>query len=189
MSKKLHDVVRRIGGMIIEIRGERVILDSDLAVLFGVTTKALNQAVQRNISRFPVDFMFRIDHQEYAYLRSQFVTSSLTSTAEPGVKGATHGGRRVLPFAFTEHGALMVANILRSSKAVEMSVFIVRAFVRMRGALVSQYEMASRLDQIENILLVHDTQLKDLFDSIRPLLLPPPDPPSNPIGFSVREES
>lgn len=181
-------MVRRIRNTIIEIRGEKVILDSDLAALYGVTTRALNQAVQRNISRFPADFAFRLESQEVANLKSQCVTSSSGQTRSQSVTGTIHGGRRKLPFAFTEHGALMVANILRSPRAAEMSVFIVRAFVKMRGTLISQYEMASRLEQIEKILLVHDAQLKDLFETIRPLLLPPPDPPAKPIGFGVKEQ-
>ena len=155
----------------------------------------LNQAVRRNAERFPADFAFQLAPQEVANLKSQIVTSSLQhvdnqhddTNRSQFVSGSTYGGRRKLPFAFTEHGALMAANVLRSPKAVEMSVFIVRAFVRMRGTLVSQYEMAGRLDQIEKILLVHDVQLKELFDKIRPLLLPPPDPPAKPVGFGVKE--
>ena len=172
--------------MIVELRGEKVILDNDLAALYGVATRVLNQAVQRNHSRFPADFMFPLKPQEVTILKSQSVTSSSDVDLSPSGSGIHHGGRRKLPFAFTEHGALMAANVLRSPKATEMSVFIVRAFVKMRRALVSQCEMAARLNQIEKILLVHDTQLKDLFDTIRPLLLAPPDPPSKPIGFGVR---
>ena len=179
--------VRNIEGLITEVRGQRVILDSDLAAMYGVPTKALNQAIQRNADRFPDDFAFHLSPQEVTHLKSQIVTSSLDGIRSQFVTASEHGGRRKPPFAFTEHGALMAANVLRSPKAVEMSVFIVRAFVRMRGALVSQYEMATRLEQIEKVLLMHDGQLKELFDTIRPLLLPPPDPPTKRMVFHVNE--
>jgi hypothetical protein len=188
--------IRNIQGLILELRGQKVILDSDLAALYGVPTKALNQAVQRNAERFPSDFAFQLDTQEVTHLRSQFVTSNVqevdnqqdeVNRSQLVTGSQKHRDPRFRPFAFTEHGALMAANVLRSPKAVEMSVFIIRAFVRMRGALVSQYEMATRLDQIERVLLVHDGQLKELFETIRPLLLPPPDPPVKPIGFGVKE--
>lgn len=197
MTLKKESVValRGIQGVILDIRGQKVILDNDLAVLYGVTTKALNQAVRRNAERFPDDFAFQLTPQEVARLRSQIVTSNTQKVDNQHVDmnrsqivtGSGRGGLRYRPFAFTEHGALMAANVLRSPKAVEMSVFIVRAFVQMRGVLVSQYEMAGRVDQIEKILLVHDVQLKELFDKIRPLLLPPPEPPAKSIGFSVKE--
>ncbi len=188
MTTKQKDkalTLRNIQSLILTIRGEKVILDSDLAALYGVTTKALNQAVRRNSERFPADFVFQLEPQEVTALRSQTVTSNIGMRSQ--IVTASKRNERFCPLAFTEHGALMAANVLRSPKAVEMSVFIVRAFIRMRGALVSQYEMAARLEQIEKVLLVHDTQLKDLFDTIRPLLLPPPDPPSTPIGFGVKE--
>ena len=124
------------------------------------------------------DFMFRItpnEWEEVRHLRSQNAT----------LKRGQH--RKYPPYAFTEHGALMAANILKSKTAVSMSIYVVRAFIRMRQELTSRDDLEKRLDQIEKILLVHDTQLKDLFDKIRPLLLPPPDPPRKPIGFRVKE--
>lgn len=207
MKRRRHsDTMPNIQGLILEMRGQNVILDSDLAVLYGVPAKRLNEQVKRNADRFPSDFVFQLTPQEAANVRSQSTTSSLqdvhnqdddanrppiatssVSTMRSQIATASRRNVRHLPFVFTEHGALMAANVLRSPKAVEMSVFIVRAFVRMRGALVSQYEMATRLDQIEKVLLVHDGQLKELFETIRPLLLPPPDPASKPIGFHVKE--
>ncbi len=136
--------------------------------------QGLNEQVKRNADRFPDDFMFRItpdEWEEVRRLRSQNAT----------LRRGQH--RKYPPYAFTEHGALMAANILKSKTAVSMSIYVVRAFIRMREELTSRRDLEKRLDQIEKILLVHDTQLKDLFDKIRPLLLPPPDPPRKPIGF------
>jgi hypothetical protein len=152
-----------------------VILDTDLARIYGVATKRLNEQVRRNPDRFPGDFVFELAPQELAALRSQNATS----------KG--RGGSRYLPNAFTEHGAIMAANVLNSGKAVEMSIFVVRAFVKMREQLLSRAELEARLAQIENVLLSHDDRIRDLYDKIRPLLLPPPDPPRKRIGFGVKE--
>ena len=143
---------------ILTIRGQKVILDRDLAALYDVETKAINRAVKRNKNRFPPDFCFQLTAEEDASLRCQIGTSR------------DHGGVRHLPYVFTEHGAMMAANVLRSRRAIEMSVFVVRAFVRMRQAMLSRHEMEKRLDQIEKILLVHDDSLKELYDRIRPLL-------------------
>ena len=156
---------------ILTLRGQKVILDRDLAVVYGVETGALNRAVSRNKSRFPPDFCFQLTAEEQEILRCQFGISR------------DHGGIRHLSHVFTEHGALMAANVLRSRRAVEMSVFVVRAFIRMRQAMLSRHEMEKRLDQIEKLLLVHDDSLKELYERIRPLLLPPADPPKPRIGF------
>ena len=158
------------------IRGHRVILDADLAILYGVQTKILNKALARNRRRFPEDFAFMLTRQEVADLRFQIGTSS-----------SVWGGRRHLPWAFTEHGAMMAANLLRTSKAVEMSVFVVRAFVKMRDQLAATRELARRLAEIEKQLVVHDAALVDLYEKIRPLSLPEPEPEKKPIGFGVRE--
>ena len=160
------------------IRGQRVILDSDLAAIYGVATKDLNKAISRNIARFPADFVFRLVLEEVIDLRFQIGTS------KPG-----RGGRRYLPYAFTEHGAIMAATVLNSPKAVEMSVFVVRAFVKMREQLLATATLAKRLAEVEKNLMFHDVALQELFEQIRPLLLPPPDPPRNPIGFIVNERS
>jgi hypothetical protein len=159
---------------ILTLRGHKVILDIDLAGIYGVETRVLKQAVRRNIAKFPVDFMFILTREEaisVARLRSQTVT----------LKQGQH--IKHLPFAFTEHGAIMAATVLNSDRAVQMSVFIVRAFIQMRQAMLSRYEMEKRLDQIEKILLVHDDSLKDLYERIRPLLLPPPARDEPRIGF------
>ena len=158
------------------IRGQRVILDFDLAAIYGVETRNLNKAIQRNRTRFPDDFLFQLAREEVGNLMFQIGTSS-----------GGWGGRRKLPYAFTEHGAIMAATVLNSPKAVEMSVFVVRAFVKMREQLLATATLAKRLAEVEKDLLIHDAALRELFEQIRPLLLPPPDPPRNPIGFSVNE--
>ena len=167
--------IERIARKIYVIRNARVMLDRDLAELYGVATKVLKQAVRRNIKRFPTDFMFELTEDENQALRAQNVT----------LKRGKHS--KYLPFAFTEHGALMAANVLKSETAVSMSIYVVRAFIRMREELTSRRDLEERLGQIEKILLVHDTQLKDLIEKIRPLLLPPTEKPRKKIGFEVKE--
>ena len=164
-----------ISGVIKTIRGCHVILASDLAALYGVEVKRLNEQVKRNARRFPADFMFTLTTAEADSLRSQFATLKRGQNIKH------------LPHAFTEHGAMMAAMVLNSSKAEEMSVFIVRAFVQMRRALAARQGMEKRLGQIENVLLVHDNSLRDLYEKIQPLLLPPPEPDRRRIGFEVRE--
>lgn len=154
------------------IRGQYVILDCDLASLYGVTTKQLNQSVKRNGKRFPADFMFQLDRQE---------ALSLKLTRD-------YGGRRYSPYAFTEHGSIMAAMILNSQKAVDMSVFIVRTFTRMRCVLLARADLSKRLAEIEKTLLSHDQAIIELYREIKPLLLPPPDLPHSPIGFGLREK-
>jgi hypothetical protein len=168
--------------IILTVRGERVILDHDLARLYGVTTKALNQAVQRNPERFPSDFVFRLNYQEVTGLRSQSVTSNVTADRSRSVTGL-RGGRRYLPHAFTEHGALMAANVLRSPRAVEMSVFVVRAFIRLRRSLAGQADISRRLDDLEKR---YDAQFKVVFDAIRALMAEP-EPRRRAIGFRVED--
>ena len=155
------------------IRGERVILDSELARVYGVETGVLNRAIKRNSGRFPPDFIFQLNAEEYDSLRCQFGIS----------KG--RGGRRYFPYAFTEHGAIMAATILNSPRAVQMSVFIVRAFIKMREYLLNRAELERRLADIEKTLTSHDAALRDVYKKIRPLLLPPPEPPQKQIGFSA----
>ena len=184
-----------IEGRIFTIRGMRVILDRDLADLYGVETKRLNEQVRRNKDRFPDDFAFRLTRQEVENLRFQNGTSrpepidrEVVTTSRSQIATLKRGQNfKYMPWAFTEHGAIMAANVLRSRKAVEMSVFVVRAFVKMREQLGATRELARRLAEIEKELVVHDTALVDLYDKIRPLLLPPEDPPKKQIGFSVRE--
>ena len=165
--------------LIYEIRGQRVILDSDLAAIYGIPTFRFNEAVKRNRERFPKDFMFQLTRKEFTHLISQFAISS-----------SRHGGRRKLPYVFTEHGAIMAANVLNSRRAVQMSVFVVRAFLKMRALLGDKHELAKKLAALEKELKqrlnVHEativTILQRVMDIIDPPALPPP-PPKPRIGF------
>ncbi len=160
------------------IRDQRVILDADLAALYGVETRALIQAVKRNVERFPDDFLFRLNVEEAAALRSQIVIS------KPG-----RGGRRYSPYAFTEHGALMAANILNSPRAVAMSVYVIRAFVKMREDFAANAAILKRLAEIDKTLILHDVALREIYQKLKPLLEPPPPPPRPQIGFHVKEDA
>jgi len=163
--------MERIERAILSIRGEKVMLDGDLAEIYGVETRILNQAVKRNIERFPADFMFQLTSKEVEALRSQIVISN-----------EGRGGRRYLPYAFTEHGALMLANVLNSERAAQTSVQVVRAFVRLRQMLTSNAELARKLAALEN---KYDAQFKVVFDAIRQLMSPPAKP-KREIGFHVK---
>jgi hypothetical protein len=165
----------RIERLIYVIRGQKVMLASDLAALYGVTTWRLNEQTKRNRHRFPPDFVFQLTIEETESLTSQFARSN-----------AGRGGRRHLPYAFTEHGAIMAAMVLNSPRAVEMSVQVVRAFVRLREMLASNRELAQRLDELERKLEGHDDAIRNLFEAIRQLLAPP-EPKRRRIGFHVRE--
>jgi hypothetical protein len=188
-SSKLTVPDKGIEKLIRQIHGQKVILDSDLAQVYGVTTKAFNQAVKRNLARFPEDFIFRLSKEETETLqasRSQNVTASdpKKHLRSQFVTSKSRGGARYRPYAFTEHGALQAANILNSARAVQMSVFVIRAFVKMRDELAANSAMVKRLAQIDNTLFLHDSALRDLYQKLRPLLAPPPDPPQKPrIGF------
>jgi hypothetical protein len=174
-----------ISRLIYCIRGQRIILDSDLAAIYRIQTKALNQAVKRNLSRFPPDFLFRLTLEELDSIRSQIVTASKRSQSATGSKRNI----RHRPFAFTEHGALMAANLLNSPRAVAMSVYVIRAFVRMREELAANAAILKRLAEIDKTLLLHDTALRDIYQKLRPLLEPPPAPPKPQIGFHVKEDA
>ena len=156
-------------------------LDSDLAVLYGVTTRRLNEQVMRNLGRFPSDFMFQLKNHEVAILRSQFATSSSDA------RHLAWGGRRYVPYAFTEHGALMAAMVLNSPRATEVSVYVVRAFVELRDTLVAHKELAQRLDELESRLerkfTTHDQAIAGILDAIRQLMVPPEPPKKRRIGF------
>jgi hypothetical protein len=178
--------------LIFRIRGRRVLLDVDLARLYGVSTRRFNEAFKRNAARFPSDFAFRLNEVELENLRSQFATSRSQPTDSPTVSvmwsqfaATSHGGRRYPPWAFTEHGALMVANILRSDRAVQMSVFVVRAFVRLREQVAANTAILKRLAEIDKTLLEHDSALRDVYQKLLPLLQPPADPPKRRIGFQT----
>jgi hypothetical protein len=174
MAKNLLVPHETIVERILLIRGTKVMLDADLAELYGVSTKALNQAVKRNIQRFPEDFMFRLDAAEVDILnRSQIVTGS-----------QKHRDPRFPPFAFTEHGALMLGNVLRSERAVEVSLMVVRAFVQLREMLSTHKELAAKLDALERKMGSHDQAIAGLMDAIRQLMRGPASP-GRPIGFTA----
>lgn len=158
-----HEAVELIQDQIFSVKGQQVILDTELAALYGVETGALNRAVSRNKDRFPDDFCFRLKKREWEDLKCQIGISS----------SEAHGGRRSLPQVFTEHGALMAATVLRSKQATAMSVFIIRAFVQMREALATNQEILKRLAEIDNTLLSHDSALRELYTKILPLLEAP----------------
>ena len=160
------------------IRGQRVILDTDLAAFYGETTKRFNQQVNRNLARFPVGFMFQLEDEEFANLRLQIATSSLK---------ASHGGRRYAPLAFTEHGAIMASMVLNSPRATELSIYVVQAFVELRSMLATNRELANKLHLLERKVSKHDQTIGELVDSIRQLLAPPASP-KRPIGFITPED-
>jgi ORF6N domain len=156
-------LTRKVGSKILVLRNQKVILDSDLAELYGVSVKRLNEQIKRNPKRFPADFVFTLTRPEYENLKSQNATSS-----------TKHGGRRYLPHAFSEHGAIMAATVLNSKRAIEMSVFVVRAFVRMREAILDNQRIAAKLDELENRLDSHDGSIEELVEAIRELIAPLP---------------
>jgi len=158
---------------ILFLRSQRVILDADIAKLYVVPVKRLSEQVKRNQERFPSDFMFQLTDKEHEVLRSQTATSK---------KG--RGGRRYAPFAFTEQGAIMAAGVLNSERAVQMRVFVVRAFVRLREMLATNHKLARKIDELENRLDTHDSGIQDLIEAIKELVMPP-DPPRKRIGFQI----
>ena len=164
--------LQRVATCIHEVRSQRVILDVDLAQIYGVTTKRLNEAIKRNSARFPSDFAFRLTRQEVTNLRSQIATSSL------------YGGTRYLPYAFTEHGAIMAATVLNSPQTVQMSLFVVRAFVKMRDALTGHRDLTRKLEELEK---KYGAQFRVVFDAVRQLMNPPGPRQRKRIGFHVRE--
>ena len=178
--------VERIERLIYLIRGQKVMLDSDLAEIYGVTTKRLNEQVGRNADRFPLDFAFQLTPQEVANLRSQIATSSLEGRAK-FARARQHGGPRYRPWVFTEHGAIMLASVLNSPVAVEASVRVVRAFVRLREMLASNRELAQKLAELERKFEGHDDAIRNLFEAIRQLLATP-EPKRRKIGFHVKEK-
>jgi hypothetical protein len=174
MSKPT-DIIPDVDGIIRTVRKQRIILDTDLAALYGVQTFRFNEAVKRNRSRFPEDFMFQLTKEEADALTSQIAI----------LKTGRGQHRKYLPWAFTEHGALQAANILNSERAVAMSVYVIRAFIRLREELAANTTLEKRLAVIEKTLVSHDAALRDVIQKIRPMLLPPPDPPRKRIGFHV----
>src|SRR5216684_7003979 len=153
MKKREMALVKPVESKILILRGHKVILDSDLAELYGVPAKRLNEQVKRNAERFPADFMFQLSPKEHDFLRSQIATSK---------KG--RGGRRYPPYAFTEHGAIMAATVLNSERAVQMSVFVVRAFVRLREMLATNRRLVAKLTELERRLENHDADIRELVE-------------------------
>jgi hypothetical protein len=168
--------VRSLEILILNLRGQKVLLDADLAAIYGVPTKRLNEQVKRNAARFPEDFVFQLDSTEKAAV----------------VANCDHLSRlrfsKSLPYAFTEHGALMAANVLNSPDAVRMSVHVVRAFIKQRELIAGQAEILKKLAQIDATLLQHDDALRIIWQELQPLLAPPPEPQKPEIGFHVRDK-
>ena len=167
----------RIERQIYIVRGQRVMLDADLAKLYGVTTKALNQAVARNRERFPDDFAYQITRKEFTILRSQFVTSSLE-----------HGGRRYLPLVFTEQGVAILSSVLRSPIAVKVNIEIMRAFVRLRRLLATPGELVAQIAKLAKTVELHDDQIKVITDVLRKMTEPMPEPRGR-FGFHMPDPS
>jgi hypothetical protein len=172
-----------VQSLVLTLRGKRVLLDSDLARLYGLPTKIFNQAITRNAARFPGDFLFQITREELSNLKSQFVTSSSEIKARQQLIGSEHGGRRKLPWVFTEHGAIMAAMLLRSERTSRMSVFVIRAFVQMRETIAANATILKRLAEIDKTLIEHDGALRAIWRQLQPLLQPPAEPPKRRIGF------
>jgi hypothetical protein len=188
---------------ILTIREQKVVLDSDLAAVYGVTTKRLNEQFRRNRKRFPEDFAFQLTAEEFAALTSQVATLDKGGSSREPIRShvATGSGRsrsmrsqfatasqrniRYRPWVFTEHGALQAANILRSDRAIAMSVYVIRAFIELREKIAANAAILRRLAEIDKSLLEHDTALRDIYQKLLPLLAPPPEPLRRQIGFSA----
>ena len=186
---------------ILSIRDQKVVLDSDLAAVYGVTTKRLNEQFRRNRKRFPEDFAFQLTADEFESLRSQFATletgsaigeplrsQSATASDRPQsmrsqFATASRRNIRYRPWAFTEHGALQAANVLQTHRAIAMSVYVIRAFIEQREKLAANAAILKRLAEIDKTLLEHDTALREIYQKLLPLLAPPPEPPRRQIGF------
>jgi len=166
-ERRIYAIRRKAAAVSIDLRililrRQKVILDTALAELYNVPVKRLNEQIKRNRKRFPLDFMFRLTPRETKSLRSQFATSNIG-----------RGGRRSLPYAFTEHGAIMVATVLNSEQAVEMSVFVVRAFVRLREMLTANKEVGERISKLEKHLATHDCTIQEIINVVNQLVNPP----------------
>ncbi len=196
MSKEIV-TVEQIARRICYVRGEKVLLDVDLAALYGVATKALNQAVRRNRDRFPDDFMFQLTTKEVLILRSQFVTSSSQGTegqaaeknsSQTVMSSKRHGGRRYRPYVFTEQGVAMLSSVLNSDRAVRVNIAIMRAFVRLRQTLDANRELARKFSELERRVDKHDEEILAILEAIRQLMTPP-EKSRREIGFHVRENA
>jgi len=163
MAKK-EISVEVVATKILLVRGKKVMMDGDLAKLYGVKTAGFNQAVKRNLERFPVDFMYQLTREEVMNLKSQFVISSW-------------GGNRKLPYVFTEQGVAMLSSVLKSKRAIWVNIAIMRAFVKLREVLLTHKELAEKLEELERKYQLHETDIQAIFEVIKKLLEPPPDPP------------
>lgn len=164
--------IEAIASHVLSIRGQKVLMDADLAELYGVETKVLLQAVKRNLDRFPDDFMFQLDNDEWDSLRSQFVTSN-----------KSRGGRRYAPYAFTEQGVAMLSSVLNSSQAVQVNIAIMRAFVKLREILATNKDLASQFEELARKVNSHDQAIAGLIHTISDLMSPKNVPANRPIGF------
>jgi hypothetical protein len=170
--------VEQIAQSIVMLRGQRVLLDTDLAQMYGVTTKRFNEQVRRNLERFPADFMFQVTQAEWDSLRSQFAT----------LNAGRGQHRKYLPYVFTEHGAIMAATILNTPLAVEVSVYVVRAFVRLREVLTNNKALAKKLGELERKVDTHDEAIAAILSAIRELMAPPEPTKKRRIGFITDDE-
>ena len=183
-----------LNNRILTIRGLRVILDADLARLYGVPTFRFNEAVKRNAGKFPPDFRFQLTPEEHAELKSHIAISNANVAGNEPSKSdlsqtamsSSRRGAAYRPWAFTEHGALMAATVLSSPRAVQMSLYVIRAFVQMREALTANATILKRLAEIDKTLLQHDAALRTLWQKLQPLLQPPPEPPAKEMGFHTK---
>src|SRR5512146_1564970 len=175
----------QIEALILTVRRQRVMLAADLAAIYGVDTRRLNEQVKRNADRFPGDFMFRLSREEFDALRSQNAILADGRAASRSQTMTLKRGQHAKypPYAFTEHGALMAANVLRTKRAVQMSVYVIRAFVRMREQIAANTAILKRLAEIDKTLLKHDAALRDIYLKLLPLLQPAPEPRKRRIGF------
>ena len=178
MSKSLI-LVEQIEPLILTIRGQKVLLDTDLASLYGVSAKRLNEQVKRNRKRFPDDFLFRLSAEAASALRSQFATLKLGRGQH----------RKYLPYAFTEHGAIMAANVLNSSRAIEVGLYVVRAFVKLRKILSAHEQLDQKLAELERKVGAHDEAIRQLVGAIRKLMAPSAETRKGKIGFGRENES
>ena len=175
MNKEIVPV-ERIARAILVLRDQKVMLDSDLALLYGVATGHLNRAVKRNIERFPVDFMFRLSAKEFEFLRCQI-----------GISKTGWGGGRYRPYAFTEQGIAMLSSVLNSERAIKVNIAIMRAFIKLRQVLDSNRELAQKFSELERRVGKHDEEIAAILEAIRQLMMPP-EKPRREIGFHVREQ-
>jgi ORF6N domain len=183
-------LVERIAQTIRWIRGQKVLLDSDLASLYGVATKVLNQAVKRNRERFPGDFMFQLNSEETRFLRSQFVTlgkGMQTNWSQIVTSSGKHRGKRYRPYAFSEQGIAMLSSVLNSDRAIRVNIAIMRAFVKLRQTLETNRELAQKFSELERRVGKHDNEIAAILEAIRQLMMPP-EKSRREIGFHVREK-